>query len=480
MILTVALRSLLTHPVRSAVLAGGFGLGVSVMATLLGIGAVILEQARAPALIGGGDVVIAGSAGQVSNARFILSSVLETPPLAGRAVVASPMARDTLYLVRGDRRVAVRARGGVPSLERALNDPETRAVRAWVDTAEDARWARPNPEEVLRAMDRFHPIPDVPARAKSWAEWLYFNGRAEGVRFYLTFLVGPKTDSGRRLAGVRLQLQRDGRISNYSTSREVDEAELLASAPELTVGANRVRLEGSRYIVTIDLPHEAPRVGPTSRSGDQNPPAASPRVTGRIIVGATPGRSLPPISVRGAGGWVSGYTVPVMSGPLDGQLQVGGDRIPLAGGRGYHDHNWGFWEDVAWRWGQVQSGELSLVYGRIIPPADAADADRVPGFLAVIGPNGPIASTTDVTIDEVNRRATRQPERIVVRGRGPSLDLTLDLEVEEAVVTPMREGFFGAGMDFLQLRARYRVTGRVDDRTISFIAPGSAETFRGK
>ncbi len=48
MIVTLALRSLLSRPVRSAVLAGGFGLGVSVMAALLGIGGVILEQARAP------------------------------------------------------------------------------------------------------------------------------------------------------------------------------------------------------------------------------------------------------------------------------------------------------------------------------------------------------------------------------------------------------------------------------------------------
>jgi hypothetical protein len=58
MIVTLALRSLRSRPVRSAVLAGGFGLGVSVMAALLGIGGVILEQARAPQLLGGGDVVI--------------------------------------------------------------------------------------------------------------------------------------------------------------------------------------------------------------------------------------------------------------------------------------------------------------------------------------------------------------------------------------------------------------------------------------
>ena len=63
MMFWLALRSLLAHPARSAVLAGGFGLGVSVMANLLGIGEVMLEQARSPALAGGGDVVVAGDFG---------------------------------------------------------------------------------------------------------------------------------------------------------------------------------------------------------------------------------------------------------------------------------------------------------------------------------------------------------------------------------------------------------------------------------
>ena len=76
MIVTLALRSLLSRPVRSAVLAGGFGLGVSVMAALLGIGGVILEQARAPQLAGGGDVVLGGPSGTLTNARFVLSGVL--------------------------------------------------------------------------------------------------------------------------------------------------------------------------------------------------------------------------------------------------------------------------------------------------------------------------------------------------------------------------------------------------------------------
>ena len=48
MIGRLAVRSLTAHPVRSAVLAAGFGVGVAVMAILLGIAEIVLEQSRAP------------------------------------------------------------------------------------------------------------------------------------------------------------------------------------------------------------------------------------------------------------------------------------------------------------------------------------------------------------------------------------------------------------------------------------------------
>ena len=58
MIGRLAMRSLSAHPVRSAVLAAGFGAGVAVMAILLGVAEVILRQAQSPALVGGGDVLV--------------------------------------------------------------------------------------------------------------------------------------------------------------------------------------------------------------------------------------------------------------------------------------------------------------------------------------------------------------------------------------------------------------------------------------
>lgn len=463
MIFTLALRSLLARPVRSLVLAGGFGLGVAVMAALLGIGGVILEQAREPELVGGGDVVISGPSGRVPNAKFILSSVLANGPLANRVAAASPASQATLYLIGERGAIAIDARGAVPSLERRLGAREIAAADGWSDTDADRAWSAPDPAAVLRAMDRFHSIPDVPRRADSWAEWLYFNGRSDGSRFYLTFLAGPRRASGRRILGVRLQLERDGTLESYSDSLEVEES-ALAAAPDLSVGRTTVRLTGLEYRIHLDLPAES----------------GSGRATGELVLGATPGRSVPPFELRGAGGWVSGYVVPVISGPLSGTIRAGRHTVDLSGGTGYHDHNWGFWKGVSWQWGQVHGEDISFVYGRVFPPVDAADASRVPGFLVALGSEGPLGYATDIAIDETNDPRTGRPVSIVVRGESDSLSLTLKLAIEQATATRMRQGMFGGGMDFLQLRAHYVVDGRVGSRAIQFSAPGSAETFRDR
>lgn len=457
MIAAIAWRSLIAHPVRTAVLGIGFGLGVGVMATLLGVGEVVLMQARAPALSGGGNVMLTGAAGPVASARFVLSRLRS----ASEVTAASPRRRAEIFmLVPGRDPVLVGAKGGLPSLERALGDPETSAIASWTDEPRDSSWTAPDPGDVLRSMDRFHPVPDVPARAASWAEWLYFKGRSGDLQCYLTFLVGPRQQDGRRLAGVRLQLDRGGRVSGYASSELVEEDAVLRTAPDLTIAGNRVRLEGLQYRIALDLP---------ARDG------AGPRASGELLLAAAPGRSLPPLELRGAGGWVSGYTVPVMSGTLTGALTIGSERLDLSGS-GYHDHNWGFWQGVSWRWGQVQHGDLSFVYGRVIPPADAADPARLPGFLVALGPDGPIGYSSEARINETDDPATGRPAQIEVSGRGRGFDVTMNITVEDAIVN--RGGALAAGPDFLQLRAQYAVEGTAGGERFEFTASGAAETFR--
>src|SRR5262245_26661003 len=161
MMLRVAWRSLMTRPIRAAVLAAGFGFGIAVMVELLGVGAVILEQAHAPALTGGGDVVVTGPFGPVSSARYVLASLRRAAGVGDRIAAMSPMRREKLLLIAPGKAIQISAIGGVPSLERAVGDPEVSASAAWTDAPGDERWIRPQRDDVLRALDRFHPIPDA-------------------------------------------------------------------------------------------------------------------------------------------------------------------------------------------------------------------------------------------------------------------------------------------------------------------------------
>ena len=462
MIGRLAFRSLTAHPVRTGVLAAGFGAGVGVMAILLGVAEVVLDQATSPALVGGGDVVVRMSP-QVP-AQMVLSGTLQSNSLRDRIQLAAPWHTESLFLVRGDgTTVAVDARGGIPSLERRLGDQEVTGAgdNVWTDTPDDAAWTRTTPADGLRQLDRFHPIPDAPAWADSWAEWLYFNGRAGDARFYLTFLVGPQSADGRRAAGVRLQLDRGGQVESFSAGTSLTDEE-VERAPELTVGANRIRLDGAKYVIDLELTGQRGR-----------------RLQGRLEIEGAPGRVVPPLEITGARGWRSGYVVPVMSGTLDGALSVNGAPLSFANGTGYHDHNWGFWKGVSWQWGQVQQGDVSFLYGRVFPPPDAADPERIPGFIGALGPDGPLGYATDVRILEQND-AQGQPRSIIVTGRGPSLNLRLQFDVGSVVTTRMEQGPLANGINFLQMRGAYRVSGRAGGRDLNFTAPGSAETFRGQ
>ena len=465
MIGRLAARSLTAHPVRSAVLAVGFGAGVAVMAILLGVAEIVLRQAQSPALVGGGDVLIRLSS--AVPAQLMLAGTLQAGELRDRIVTASPYATSDLYLTVNGRRSRVQARAGIPSLERSIGDPETSPVAAWRDTADDRAWTLQTPAAVLRQIDRFHPIPDAPQWADSWAEWLYFNGRSEGARFYLTFLVGPRSGDDERAAGVRLQLDRGRGVETFSGTATLTQDD-VDRAPDLTIGASAVRLDGLTYRISLDL----------QRDGGLQVATGPGRVVGEFALQASPGRLVPPLEIRGSGGWVTGYVVPVMSGRLDGWVEVDGDRVSFDRGTGYHDHNWGFWEGVSWRWGQVQHEELSLLYGRVFAPPDAADPERMPGFVGVLGPDGPIAYAQDVRITETDD-AEGRPERVEISARGPAMDLTMRFDVESIVTNRTEGGPWARGIDFLQMRGIYTVSGVANRRRIEFTAPGAAETFRG-
>jgi len=465
----LAIRSLAMRPLRTAVLAIGFGLAIAVMAELVGVGEVILEQAHSPALAGGGDLLVTTPVGVLESGRFVLAHVLGSDRLRPRVRAASPARRSTLYLMTGGDPIPVSVRGGIPDREAAVGDPEIANRPEWRNTAADAEWASPQPGALLRAMDRFHALPTGDAAAhfppSTWAEWLYFNGRsADGsLRFYLTFIAPGGDRADKRPIAVRLQLNRGGTISNYSAADTIDAQQLLRRAPDVDAGANRVRLgDDGTYRIALALESS----GTARRS----------YVTGDLVLTPMAGRSLPPAEIHGARGWLSGYVAPVLAGTFTGTLRIDGQDLRVDGASGYHDHNWGYWTGVQWQWGQVAGDGVSIVYGRVFPPADVADRSRVPGFLGVLGPEGPLGFSTDVSIQEDDASGTPHTITVTTHGRMP---LRLQFTVSESVRTPLA---LTAGADgvvtFLQLGGEYVVSGRAGDRAIDFTARGSAETFR--
>ena len=183
-------------------------------------------------------MVIRARAAQIP-ASLLLSGTLQADALRTRIATAAPTQTADLYLSRGGKRIRVAGRGGIPSLERALGDRETSGVDAWRDTdGGRARGRTASPAAALREIDRFHPIPDAPAWADSWAEWLYFNGRAADARFYLTFLVGPR-DARRPARRRACACSSSAAAGPRTTARSalLTDAE-VASAPDLTIGAS--------------------------------------------------------------------------------------------------------------------------------------------------------------------------------------------------------------------------------------------------
>ena len=133
---------------------------------------------------------------------------------------------------------------------------------------------------------------------------------------------------------------------------------------------------------------------------------------------------------------------------------------------------------MRWQWGQVAHQDISIIYGRVFPPADVADPDRVPGFLGVLGREGPLGFSTPCR----SRKAAAPPGSRIDHDQGarphdrhePDAGGRSPGSHRDVVTQPG----VGPPLDFLQLGGEYTVSGKVGDRALNFTARGAAETFR--
>jgi hypothetical protein len=474
MLTTLAFRHLLLRKGRSLFLLLGFGLGVGVMIVLLSVGEAMLSQSRDVALVGGGEVTVlpqgidieamrtGGVGGMffgIDRARFLTRQLLGGPRHAASVRAVSPVIEGKLvYLRKGGTLVTARAGGEIPSGAAAVGAGlEVREGR-WSDHAADSAWIAPTPEQLYHELDRFHlpPTPD-----SSWAEWHYFNvSTARDEWWYITYLVGGEVLRG-RWGGQLLVTHRrpDGTHDRFSATFPSTAISFDTAGADLALGGNRVTQRDGRYRL------EASVGGPAGT------------LLFELSMTPDPNRYFPPVSLR-EGEYLSGYTVPALSGSATGRICLAGRCRTVRGAPAYHDHNWGVWRAVTWDWGAARGEVFNLLYGAVYAPDDTVLARQTgapPVLVALVDSLGVRQILRARRIEYEGERAAGTPRRFRFVAARDEDSVSVEAEVLDAHATRRDPG--GRGPTFLQMRGRFRLEGRVAGASVRDAGTGFFETY---
>ena len=493
MITLIALRNFTHRPLRTAFLMAGYGIGVGVMIVLLSIGEALLAQARDEKLVGGGEITVlpqgldvevmkTGGLGglffSINQSRFVHRQLLASPRLESEVRAVAPQIDGRLlYLRAGDREYPVRASGEIPSRSEAVGAPLSIVAGEWKDDDGDRRWLSPTPYELRREIDRFH-LPPEGVNTQSWGEWHYFNViSADRKRWaFISFILAGDIPDGRWGGQVLVTLHAEGGSSRRFTAVALPErVRFSTESPDLAIGGSTVTLlPDGRYEVKARAREEG----------------GSGEVTVDLVVTPSPRSYFPPASL-GSGDFVSGYVVPALRADANGSLCIGSQCERYDGAQSYHDHNWGVWQGVTWEWGSARAGEYSILYGRVNPP-DSLDsnsslflilADSL-GFRAIFRPQR--IAYEDARTVIAGGRTIRVPRRGVMMDIRGNDTLRVELEIEDATATDMRDPAAGRGDAsgalerpyFVQMKGVAWVSGRVGGERLNGTGTGFFETYR--
>jgi hypothetical protein len=475
-IATLAFRHLFVRKLRSLFLLVGFSLGVGVMIVLLSVGQAMLEQSRDASLVGGGEVTVlpqgidveamrtGGLSGMffgIDRARFLSRQILGGQRQRRLVRVVSPAIEGKLlYLRHGDRTVAVRVGGEIPSRAVAVGSGLDVRGGRWEDSGADSSYIAPTRQQLYDELDRFH----LPARPdSSWGEWHYFNlVISPDEWWYITYLIGGKAPVGQLLVTHR---RTDGAYERYVSQAPSDQVAFDTTRADVIIGANFVRQRSGTYRLR-GMAH--------GRSG---------RVSLDVRVTAAPDRYFPSVALRDEG-FVSGYVVPGLVANGSGTICVGQRCSGFTDIPAYHDHNWGIWQDVTWEWGAARGSRLSLLYGGIYAPGSRDDGTSnitSPFFLTLVDSLG-VAQV--LRFGRVGYQGLRpasgrvgaiSPERFSIVADRESDTLRLDVRVDDALATEMGTG--GFRRVFLQMRGRFSLSGRVLGQVVADSGAGFFETY---
>jgi hypothetical protein len=505
-ILLLALRNLTHRPLRTALLLGGYALGVSVMITLLSVGEALISQAQDARLVGGGEITVlpegidvevlkTGGLGglyfSIPNARFVHLQLLAAPRLERQVRAVAPQIEGKLLYMtlRDGREIPVRATGEVPSATRAVGAAPTLAAGRWEDDDADRRWMRPTLPELRHDVDHFHMPPAGLARPESWAEWHYFNVlSADGKRWaFISLIVAGDVRGDRWGAQVLVTTHAQGGASRrYSALVPRERVRFSTTDADLTAGTSSVRvLPDGRYAV---------RAVAVAESGARDTADVD------LVVSPAPRAYFPGATLE-SGDFASGYAVAALRADATGSLCLRGTSGArcerYAGAQAYHDHNWGTWQGVTWEWGASRAGSYTILYGRVLPPAEDGAQGSAPsslflyvvdslGFRAVFRPRE--IRYEDGRTTTVGGRTIAVPSRgVMVDARGADT-IRVELDVEDAAASDTRLGLVERGEGeyarrlarpyFVQMKGRARISGRVGGVPVRGEGAGFFETYR--
>jgi len=474
---TLAFRHLLVRKLRSLFLLLGFSLGVGVMIVLLSVGQAMLDQSRDVSLVGGGELTVlpqgidieamrtGGVSGMffgVDRARFLTRQLLGGTRHHDRVQAISPVIEGKLlYLRHGNRTVAVRAGGEIPSRARAVGSPLSLRAGRWEDSRADSAYVVPTPQELYDELDRFH-LP--PRRDSTWGEWHYFNVVTSPVEWwYITYLVGGEIPAG-KWGGQLLMTHRrpDGRYERFTAEAPSSAVAFDTARADVAIARSSVQMRNGSYRLHAEAVGEGGRV----------------KIDVMLVPAAH--RYFPPVELRG-GDLLSGYVVPALSATASGKVCRAGLCRSFTGAPAYHDHNWGIWRDVTWEWGTGQGSRFNLLYGGVYGAENAGDADRSTFFLALVDSLGVKQVLRFNTIHYAGARdvageiGATGPTRFNLVAAHDADTLRLNVRVTDVLATGMRASAFRRL--FLQMRGHFHLSGRVAGQAVADSGMGFFETY---
>ena len=472
MIATLALRHLVVRKLRSMFLLLGFSLGVGVMIVLLSVGQAMLDQSRDVSLVGGGALTVlpqgidveamrtGGLSGMffgIERAKFLGRQVFGGPRHESQVEVVSPLIEGKLlYLRHGDRTVAVRSGGEIPSRAIAIGAGLSIQSGSWSDSPADSAYIVPTAQQLYDELDHFH-FPSTPD--STWGEWHYFNVVTSPEEWwYITYLIGGEVPTG-KWGGQVLITHRasDGHYERFTARIPSSEVQLDTARADLKLSRSMVRQRDGVYHL---LAH-----------------ANGTRGVLNIDINLVPQqhRYFPPVET-GEESFVSGYVVPALSAEASGKICVSDRCRTFSRAPAYHDHNWGVWRGVTWEWGNGTGRHYNLLYGGVY-----GSSNRTPFFLALVDSLGvkQVLRFTDIRYEGHRKVASagsaHAPDRFSLLATHEEDSVRLNVRVVDAMGTNMTAGNFRRV--FLQMRGSFELAGNVAGESVADSGVGFFETY---